>query len=270
MRKSHLAAIPLAAVLAVVPAAALAVNIGTLHCNDANGVPLMMNQVVTVQGVVTTNQPTGTNNRLYIQDATGGINVFGTPQNCAIAVGDLIDVTGTIIHFNGLAEVASTGTLPLVIAVISSGNPLPAPLLLTIPQVEGTYQVDNCEPNESKLIKAIGLLRTSTGAVPAPGATFGANTNYRLISAGPDSATVFTTVRVVQSTNSCGITNSLVGTTIPVACAVDVVGVLSQFDSSSPYKSGYQILPGDQNSVHCTTVAVQELPWTQIKQLYRD
>jgi hypothetical protein len=270
MRKSHLVAISLAAALAVVPAAALAVDIGTLHCNDVNGVPLLMNTVVTVQGVITANQPTGTNNRLYIQDATGGINVFGTVQNCALAVGDLIEVTGTIIHFNGLAEVASTATLPLAITVLSSGNPQPIPLLLTIPQVEGTYQLDDCEPNESKVIKAIGLVRTSTGAMPAPGATFAANTNYRLISAGPDSATVFTTVRVVQSSNACGITNSLVGRPIPLGCAVEVVGVLSQFDSSSPYKTGYQILPADMNAVYCTTVAVEEVPWTRVKRLYRD
>jgi predicted extracellular nuclease len=57
------------AALLTTPALA-ATNIGDLHCNDANGVALTLNSVVTIQGIVTANQPTGSANRFYLQDAT--------------------------------------------------------------------------------------------------------------------------------------------------------------------------------------------------------
>ena len=269
MRNRYISMPLLAAVLMILPAAARAVDIGTLHCNDASGVPLMMNTVVTVQGVVTINQPTGTNNRLYIQDATGGINVFGTPQDCAVAVGDMVEANGTIIHFNGLTEVSGSATLPLTLTILSSGNPLPAPLTKTIAEFNATYQGDNCEPDESKRVKVNGLIRTSAGGMPAPGALFAANTNYRLTSSGADSTTNFLTMRVVQSSNACGVTNSLVGQPIPVACASEVIGILSQFDGTPPHDSGYQLLPGDAASVACKTVAVQPVAWSAIKRVYR-
>jgi hypothetical protein len=54
----------LSAALLTTPALA-ATNIGDLHCNDANGVALTLNSVVTIQGIVTANQPTGSANRFY-------------------------------------------------------------------------------------------------------------------------------------------------------------------------------------------------------------
>jgi hypothetical protein len=255
--------------LVLAPIGAFAVDIGDLHCNDANGVSNNTNQVVTVRGIVTNNAPTGSNNRIYIQDATGGINVFGTPQNCALALGDDVEVNGTVIQFNGLTEVSSTMTLPLTLTIHSSGNALPAPLVQTIAQCNAAFQGDNCEPNESRLVKVTGLIRTSTGAVPASGATFAGNTNYRLTSTGADSTTNFLVLRVVSSTNACNVVNGLVGVTIPRGCAADVTGVLSQFDSSSPFTSGWQLLPDGAGTVVCSTVPVRETAWSRVKRLYR-
>lgn len=274
MRKRYslvLAAL-LSLALAASAAAGVAVtNIGTLHCNDADGNALLLNQVFTIQGVVTANQPTGSNNRLYIQDATGGINVFGAPQNCALQFGDLIEVTGTLIQFSGLTELASvTGGLPLSLTILSSGNPPPAAVALTIPDFNGIYRADNCEPLESARVRLTGLLRTAGGAMPAPGANFAANTNYRLINFGPDSLTNFATVRIVQSSNSCTVTNPLVGTPIPVGCPVDVTGVASQFDGTLPYTTGYQLLPALVGDVqlNCGTPS-RSTTWGQVKVRYR-
>ena len=103
---------------------------GSLHCNDANGIPLLSGQTFTVHGVVTSSFPTGSNSRFTIQDATGGVTVFGNPVFCGI-VGDAVTVTGTIIQFNGLVEISN----PLSWNLVSSGNPLPAPLMLTPAEV---------------------------------------------------------------------------------------------------------------------------------------
>jgi len=154
--------------------------------------------------------PTGANSRFYLQDATGGIHVFGSPQSCA-AVGDYVQVTGTIAGFNGLTEITTPGlsVTPL------GGFTLFDPLALTPSAASASFQGDRCEPNESRLVKVgPGFVRTAAGAMPAAGATFAANTDLRLIHAGPDSATNYCALRIVSASSGCGLTNSLVGQTI--------------------------------------------------------
>jgi len=261
-----------AAVIAMFPTGAFSVDIGTLHCNDATGVPLLNNTAVTVRGILTGTYPTSTSNRVFIQDATGGINVFGTPQMCSLARGDDIEVSGTLIHFNGLTEVASTATVPLTITVMSSGNPEPAPIDLTPFQADHLYQADNCEPNESSLVRVSNVyVRTATGGVPT--GNYVAQTNYRLISAGPDSTTNFCTMRIVQSTNPCNTLNPIVGQPIIASCVLNVTGVDQQFDSAPPLDTGYQLTPrapADLQFLPGCTVAVENRTWGDVKVLYRD
>lgn len=58
-------------------------------------------------------------------DTSNGIIVF-TGAAPGVAVGDLVDVTGEVIEFFGLTEFSNSPT----VTVISSGNPLPAPVVL--------------------------------------------------------------------------------------------------------------------------------------------
>ena len=240
--------------------------IGTIHCNDANGVPLMNGMAVTVRGIVTGNQPTGSASRFYIQDATGGINIFGSPQHCG-PLGDDVEVSGTIGQFNGITEVLG----PLTITVHSSGNAEPAPFVYATPNdFNNKYDTGtNCEPNESALVRlSTVFIRTSTGAMPP--ATFTANTNYRLIHADADSATNFTTMRVVDSANNCAILNSLVGQPINAGCQAIVTGINVQFDSTSPFTSGYQLTPRGASDVvvDCVTRSHRST-WGGLKAIYR-
>lgn len=94
-----------------------------------------LDQTVTVTGVVTANMygtsssfPQG---KFFISDVTGGpwsglyVYRFGT----GVAIGDIVNVTGKIIEYYGMTEVAGTSPTP-TIQIISSGNPLPAPALI--------------------------------------------------------------------------------------------------------------------------------------------
>ena len=250
--------------VAAVPMVVLAQQpIGTLHCNDANGVPLAMGQTVTVRGVVTQQFPTLVNTRLFIQDASGGINVFGTPFFCA-SVGDDITVQGVVSQFNGLAEVAS----PLVVTLNSVGNASPAPVPVTIPQANATYQPDNCEPNEGRLVQVQpAIIRTSTGAMPTGG--FLPSTLYNLENFGPDSTTSVIPLFIYGGSINCG-PRPLVDTPIPMG-VVCVTGVVSQFQASpAPYKGGYEIIPRfPSDLVSCSPVSVKSTTWGRLKQTYR-
>ena len=238
MRSGH-ASLLLAIALVVLPSAAFAVDIGALHCNDANGNNLNIGQTVTVTGVVTELANTSTSFRFYIQDATGGINVFGAYSGTAYAAcpGGQLTVTGTIAQFNGLTELS----VPLTFVLGSPWQPEPAYLPLTPAQINATYQSDNCEPREGLLIVvSCCYIRTSTGAVPAPGATF-ASGNYRLVDVN-DPTSYITMYISPAPTATCTSSDDILGAPIPT-WPVTVSGVLSQYDTSSPYTAGYEVIP---------------------------
>jgi hypothetical protein len=264
MRSGYLSVL-LAAALVSLPAAAFAVNIGTLHCDDASGNNLNIGSTVTITGVVTELSFTSSSVRMYVQDPTGGINVFGTSPYCPAGLGDNVTVTGTIAQFNGLTEVGN----PLTIVVNSSGNPTPAPLALTPGQVNATFQASNCEPNEGLLVQvSCAYIRTSTGAVPAAGATFAANTNYQLVDVANAASNCIMFITKPSST-TCPQVNPLIGTLIPTD-PQQVVGVLSQFKSTSPFTSGYEVIPRLLSDLtDCQATPTSKGSWGRLKTLYR-
>jgi hypothetical protein len=141
-----IAALPVVAAADVIP-------ISDVNENSASGAPVLMGQVVTVRGVVTVE--TGIlsdNNDIYIQDATGGVNVlqrnFASP---VVALGDSVEVTGVVGHAttSGRTSLFVRTSYPGTrIRVLNSGNPLPEPLALSPQDViadgngyEGIYAV---------------------------------------------------------------------------------------------------------------------------------
>jgi len=90
--------------------------------------------VVTATGVVTTILGTfsvsGSGDtqvgNLYIQDATGGIQVFGALVSSGLVPGDSVRVTGTIGFFNGEVQI----TTPLTVDELGTGT-VPTPRLLS-------------------------------------------------------------------------------------------------------------------------------------------
>ena len=95
--------------------------------------PTNTTDLYTVTGIVTThtNITTAGNSSFYLQDGTGGINVFYGGSTAQPAVGDSVTVTGPLGHFNSLLELNLTSTDPAhSIVTNSSGNPRPAGILL--------------------------------------------------------------------------------------------------------------------------------------------
>lgn len=102
---------------------------------------------VTIQGIVTlgAGRTITTRTDAYVQDGSGrGINIFSfnlpsDPPNNLLVRGNELRITGTVTEFQGVTEITNYS-----IELISSGNPLPAPLVLTTQQanniaLEGTY-----------------------------------------------------------------------------------------------------------------------------------
>lgn len=82
-----------------------------------------LNAPITVAGIVTAAQGTYRNDNAYIQDPTGGMQVFGIPSSAALALGDSVEVNGVLAQFNGELQVNN----PVVAPNRKSGVPVPAP-----------------------------------------------------------------------------------------------------------------------------------------------
>ena len=227
--------------------AAAAESIGSLHCNDARGESVAVGRVVTIAGVVTAQFSTAKNARLFVQDGTGGVSAFGPPPEC-VALGDSVRVTGEVASLGGQTQVTSGTRSPLRIEALGRGSRPVVALALAPTDVRGTRQPDGCEPNESRLVLVHDVLvRTAGGGVPAAGARFTIDTDYRLAHAAADSASDWVPMRV-WSTSPCDASRTLVGQPVPTT-PVQVTGVVSQYSSRTPTQGGYLILPRTRDDV---------------------
>lgn len=67
---------------------------------------------VTVSGVVTVRQGTFRGDNTYIQDNTGGIQIFGLPTSLGLQEGDSIEVSGTLGLFRTEIQIVSPQVVP--------------------------------------------------------------------------------------------------------------------------------------------------------------
>lgn len=186
-------------------------------------VPDLINQQVKVRGVVTSiDFRGGAGIELYIQDQTGGVTIFSTSDFGPFAIGTNVEVFGTVVQFNGLTEI-NPGAVAGNITTLPMGTlPAVTPQIITLSQLANN---GIGEALEGRLVRVNNVTITS-GTFPATNGT--ANLT---ISDNTGSATL----RIDGDTN-------IDGTPTPTG-AFSLIGLVSQFDSSAPFDSGYQIFP---------------------------
>ena len=227
--------------LMLLASAALADPIGPMHTKAGAA---LVGKPATVRGVVTAVYTTAKVTRLYLQDATGGVCVYGSPVTCA-ALGDSLEVTGTVATYSGLTELSGRSDTPLVVTRQGRAAVPPRPALLSISQLGASEKPDGSEPDESRLVTLQGVfIRMIDGSAPAADARFKDDTNYRMApagAAGPDTSAAYGILRV-QDAEGCEGLASLDGAAIP-AGPVSVTGVVSQHADRATGTGGYQVLP---------------------------
>jgi hypothetical protein len=196
--------------------------IGTLRANDANGQSLYRFYGARVRGRVTVAPGvfSTANMDFYVQDATGGINVFQFgPHPEQPQLGDDITVASALSQFNGRLQIGPASVCDqLDILINGSGTP-PAPIVVT-----------TCMPPESYE----GMLVTMHHFVASTGVetTWGSNENY-----WGRNCTVNDSIQLFID----GDTN-IDGTAI-TSSRFHLTGIGGQFDSNSPYDWFYEIIP---------------------------
>jgi 5'-nucleotidase len=139
---------------AVTPPAPVDATIAEIQGTDVATSPLA-GQIVHTTGIVTATYPTGGFNGIYIQtagtgtgtDATPGASdavfVFGSQSGAGIvAIGDHVDVTGTVSEFSGTTELtpSSGGVIPAA----GTGDPV-TPLAAALPTTDATREAHEGE-----------------------------------------------------------------------------------------------------------------------------
>lgn len=99
------------------------------YTSDLAGNSTFDGQEVTTIGVVTGVVQIGTNaDRFFIQDGDGAWNgIYVYENGYSVEVGDSVKVTGTVDEYFTLTEIVSVTD----VTIISSGNPLPNPVVVT-------------------------------------------------------------------------------------------------------------------------------------------
>jgi hypothetical protein len=192
--------------------------ISEVNADDANGEPLLLGQEVTIKGIVTV--ATGTfstsNNDVFVQDATGGVNVVKTGSlSPTLSLGDSVTVSGIVDQYFGLTRIGSP-----TITVEATGLEVPDPLLITTGEIN-----TNGEIYEGRLVTVEGAQITG-GTWPLAG-----QDGTVTINDGSGGCTMF----IDKDTD-------IDGTEEPAA-QIDIVGIVTQYDTSFPYHSGYRLVP---------------------------
>jgi uncharacterized protein (TIGR03382 family) len=189
----------------------------------ASGTPATLDQKPVITYIAS--QPgtgdgyTYTNYAILANDGTGSIDIFGhlpTGSTYVPTVGDAITVSGTYSPFNSIPELASL----TAISQVSSGNAVPGPKSVTIPQMLALASSQNYAIQEY-------LLDLHNVTFVAPPATYPIHANQSLTATdGTNSLTVF------FNPSSYSVSDPLAGTAIPTG-PVDIVGIASVFGTTA-------------------------------------
>ncbi len=128
------------------------------HTNDPgadNTYPSPLNgQTVTTSGIVTATGYGGYANNFFISEQNGGLweGVYIYDAAASPSVGDLVEVCGEVYEYYGLTEIRYAS-----VAVISSGNPVPDPLIV---QTGDLIDPIDAEPYEGCFVKVENVVVT--------------------------------------------------------------------------------------------------------------
>ncbi|TKJ42444.1 hypothetical protein CEE37_01820 [candidate division LCP-89 bacterium B3_LCP] len=193
-------------------------DIGDIRVNDANGEPLYVDSLVTITGIITCAEELGSSGPAYMYDNTGAIAVYdGTVTTSGVAIGDSVIVTGWVGFYAGLTEIVdepTSGTPDVAFQIVSTGNDV-TPIETVITDID--------EDMEAYLVRINGCTFVETGL-------FTASTVHHAY-VGTDTIAIY----IDSSTD-------IPGEPIPIG-ECDIVGQVGQYDNTSPYFDGYQVIP---------------------------
>jgi len=218
--------------------------ISDIHDTDDDGSLLFDGAEVRAIGTATVAANTFSANDLdvYMQDATAGINIYQSGGGATpFVLSNSYTVFGTIDQYNGKAEIIPENSST---DIVDNGPATPvSPEQITIADL-----LADAESLEGSLVLIIDVTKVS-GDWPAEGTS----TNLTITDDGGISEL---TLRIDSDTDIDG---SIEGT-----YPLDVIGIFNQYDTSSPYFDGYQILPRSVADLEWSPSSLESVAYSKI------
>lgn len=195
-------------------------DIADVILEDVDGVAISDGEFVDLTGIVYGVNTWDGGLQFTLIDATGGINVFSFSSTFGytVAEGDEVNIQGIITQFNGLIEVE-----PDTLFYIDGGNTLKTPTLVS----------DLNENTESDLIRLEQSL-----ALVDPLQWLGDGSSFNV------DVTDGTNIWVMRIDDNTELSTTAYSTIFPPNdYALTLTGIGSQYDASTPFNEGYEILP---------------------------
>ncbi|MQL50951.1 hypothetical protein GFC01_01420 [Desulfofundulus thermobenzoicus] len=194
---------------------------------DASGQPIRLNEDnITIEGIALVGKGVLDAGRtIYVQDETGGIAIYAAGGLPDVAQGDRVRVTGKVAFYKGLTEL-SPGSNPNYLTIVSNGNALPPARDTALSKLAA---FDTAEPLEGTLVR----VEAKVSSIPSSPDS-GGGYNVKITDANGGNEII---LRVMTTTGIDPASALQVGKT----CII--TGIVGQYDSTSPYTSGYQIFP---------------------------
>ena len=181
----------------------------------SDGTNVMVEGIVTVDNAAISN---GAQFTTYIQDETGGINLFSYEQGDLpdLVKGDRVQIVGELASYNGLKEI-----VPASIEILESDQALPEAQTITL---EDLQDPAIAESYEGQLVQVNGYINT------IPDSPAGGGYNVALVDAEFNG----TTLRVME--------NALDISQVESGLWYDITAIVSQYNT-------YQLIPTGQEDL---------------------
>lgn len=234
--------------------AAIVTNIAYLHTlHDANYALTDTTNLYQVTGIVTTigNLVSGTTEveSFFVQDSTGGMDVFFRGGFPFPATGDRVRITAPLLQFQGVLEAAPVNGNPAhSIEILSSANPLPAPQYFNFTTLPTAVTME--ESIEGRYLVVSNVFLGITNANQSAQLV-----GNQLISMTNSTGQIFK--MIVANNPALG----PIGTSLPGFYAKSVVGVMSQAQTSGTVlTNNYSIILSDYSQIEFATPPINPIP----------
>lgn len=213
---------------------------------DGSGVSTIQGVALQAEAIVSEDfLDTFTDRNIYAVDGNKGIGLFdpfatsGAGMTTNFNDGDRVLARGIVGVFNGQNSIQPAADDVPFCSLLSSGNALPSPTVVA------ATDEDNFAGLEPLELSFVQFNNVDFFGVTDPGATFapqisGSGVSYDISNQVGNAPKIV--LRVDRDVANAASPDGFDNQPVP-ASAFSVVGLLGQFDSTSPFTGGYQILP---------------------------
>lgn len=225
------------AAIALSPKALVTVPVANLRDTDENGLPADNNKVVAIEATCTVEDfNAGTVTSAFVQDGAFGINIFQPGLSLGLVRDNKYVLTGLVTYLNGLSELKTNNAQDAI--DLGAATPV-APVTLTVAAL-----LANAEQYEGRLVQ-VKNLELKEGETDS----FVSMSTITLHDGPAD--TDFLDIYIQDGSTA----------TVDPVYPATITGIFLQYDTSSPYTSGYELCPRDVDDLSSEPVGEGYTAW---------